>query len=208
MVNKENLETVFRDLRVYLDEMDKLREKILPMQRLAVRQCSEIIKRIHRKEFSSLSDEIKSTKSKFEEIKALISNANADLSKDYLQIVQQELGEAIILYNIIVLNNFPSLEECGIDLLSYAYALCDVIGEIRRYVLHCIQNEDQINAQRGLDYMDEIYSQLFTLDYPSGLIPGLRNKVDQARNIIAKTEGDVALSLNLLKLNANLKKIN
>jgi predicted translin family RNA/ssDNA-binding protein len=205
-VNKENLESIFRDLRNYLDEMDKLREKILPIQRLAVRQCSEIIKRTHRKEFTSLVDDISAVKARLAEIKHLITEANADLTKDYVQIVQQELGEAIILYYVIVKDQFPTLEECSIDLPSYAYALCDAIGEIRRYVLHCIQSEDQLNAQRGLDYMEEIYSQLFTLDYPSGLIPGLRNKVDQARNIIAKTEGDVALSMNLLKLNANLKK--
>ena len=70
----------------------------------------------------------------------------------------------------------------------------------------CIRNEDLDNGLKGLGYMDEIYSFLFTLDYPNGLIPGLRKKIDMARNILAKTEGDITVSINILKLNSNLIK--
>jgi len=45
--------------------------------------------------------------------------------------------------------------------------------------------------------MDEIYSELFSIDYPSGLTQDLRHKTDQARDIIEKTRGDISISLQM-----------
>jgi len=42
------------------------------------------------------------------------------------------------------------------------------------------------------------------LDYPNGLTPGLRSKIDAARGILVKTEGDVTLAVNLIKMNHRL----
>jgi translin len=202
----KKIDEIFHDLIKYLDGMDNIREKILPLQRKSVRICSEIIKNIHRKDFTTIPTKITDAKSSLNEMIQLIDNAPGNLPRDYLQIVQQELGEAIIFYNLIINDDFPTIEECGIDLVSYAYALTDVVGELRRYVLNCIRKEDLDNANRGLNLMNEIHDQLFSLDYPNGLIPGLRKKIDQARNILARTEGDVSVSINIIKLNSNLKK--
>ena len=48
-----------------------------------------------------------------------------------------------------------------------------------------------------LENMDDIYSNLFSLDYPSGLIQDLRQKTDRARLIIEKTRGDISISLQM-----------
>ncbi len=207
MNNSNNkLEEIFQSLREQLDSMDKIREGILPLQRKSVRLCSEIIKHVHRKEFSSIPSKVSKIQEYLKNLEKSINDMSIGFSKDYLQIVKQELGEAMILYNLITQNRFPSPEECGIGLIDYAYSLTDVVGELRRYVLNCIRNEDMDNGLKGLGYMDDIYSFLFTLDYPNGLIPGLRKKIDMARNILAKTEGDTTVSINILKLNANLQK--
>ena len=186
--------------------MDGLREKLLPMQRKIVRTCSEIIKDIHRKKYDSIPDRIQTTQEDLLKMDALLNNAPGTLPKDYIQIVKQEFGEAAILFFIIVKDEFPSIEELKIDVLDYAYALTDVVGELRRFALNCVRNEDILEANRALEYMEEIFNHLFTLDYPSGLIPGLRKKTDAARAILAKTEGDITLSSNLLKLQKELEK--
>ena len=205
-MKSDELDAIFRELHSYLDEMDESREKILPAQRKAVRICSEIIKHVHRKEFEAVSEKIPIAQGKFAEMKDILKEAPGTFPKDYILIVQQELGEAIIFAELITKNRFPTAAECQIDTLSYAYALTDVVGELRRHVLTCIRNEDLDEALKGLALMDEIYSRLFTLDYPGGLVPGLRKKTDMARNIIAKTEGDVTISINILKLNKRLKE--
>ena len=48
-----------------------------------------------------------------------------------------------------------------------------------------------------LEGMDEIYTYLFTIDYPSAVTQDLRHKVDVARNIIEKTRGDISLAIQM-----------
>ena len=186
--------------------MDSIREQLLPMQRQTVRWCSEIIKNIHRGDFTTIVEKLNRAKNNLLEMRTLLSQAPGTFSKDYLHIVKQEYGEAFIFYQLIQFDRFPSIEDSSIELLEYAYALADVVGELRRYVLKCIRNEDAETSLKVLDYMGEIYGYLFTLDYPNGLVPGLRKKTDMVRNILAKTEGDVTVSLNLIKLNNHLRK--
>ena len=48
--------------------------------------------------------------------------------------------------------------------------------------------------------MDEIYTNLFSLDYPPGITQDLRHKIDVGRNIIEKTRGDISLTLRISEL--------
>ena len=202
---RTQLEETFTRIRRFLDQMDELREKILPLQREIVRSASEIIKHIHRTEWDKIPANITTTTVKLQELSSLITQAPDAFEKDYLQIAEQEFGEAQILYYLLKEGEFPTPEQCHISLLNYTYALSDVVGEVRRYILNCLRQEQLTPALQGLEYMDEIYNQLFLLDYPAGLIPGLRNKIDNARGILSKTEGDITVSVNILKLNATLK---
>jgi translin len=202
----EELDEIFQDIRNHLDQMDSIRENVLPLQRKIVRNCSEIIKKIHRREFDSIEEKIAMTMEDLIQMKRLIDDAPGDFPADYLQIAQQEFGEATIFYNLIVKEQTVTPQEINIDLLEYAYALADVVGELRRYVMSCLREDDLDNANKGFESMNVIYDHLFTLDYPNGLVPGLRNKIDQARGILAKTEGDLVVITKMLRLNRNLEK--
>jgi translin len=202
------LDQIFTRIRDYLDQMDTLREQLLPLQRTAVRICSEIIKNVHRKQLDSIPTQIQEVVHYLKQMQELLKKAPGDFTADYLSIVQQEYGEAALLYNIIVHHSYLTPENLGIGLLEYAYACADVVGELRRYALDALRNGLLDIANHTLEEMDEIFTHLFSLDYPKGLIPGLRPKIDQARNILARTEGDLAVSANVLKLNQNLEKLN
>jgi translin len=56
--------------------------------------------------------------------------------------------------------------------------------------------------------MDEVLSNLVTLDYPEAIIPGLRHKCDVARSLVEKTRGDMANSLSNQKLIDEMRKLN
>ncbi len=206
MNDKNDLESIFNDIRSYLDEMDLIREKLLSTQRSCIRTCSQIIKNVHRNDFESIDSDLKKAKQEFDKMLSLSEGTPGDMPKDYISIAAQELGEAIIFYNLIVHQKYPSYGEVGISSVQYAYALSDVVGELRRYILKSIREEDLDRAFELFDHMNEIYSQLFTLDYPNGLIPGLRRKVDAARGIIAKTEGDITISSSLIKFNKTIQE--
>ena len=72
-----------------------------------------------------------------------------------------------------------------------------MIGELRRYALDNIRNSRVEDLNFILENMDEIYSNLFTIDYPVGVTQDLRHKVDVARNIIEKTRGDISLAIQM-----------
>jgi translin len=84
--------------------------------------------------------------------------------------------------------------------------LADIVGELRRYVLDKIRTGDYENLDKILGRMEEIYSYLFSLDYPKGLTRDLRRKTDVARSIIEKTRGDISLSIQIDRLNKNLTR--
>lgn len=199
------LDEIFEKIKQHLDQLDEVREKILQVQRKTVRLCSEIIKKVHREQWESIDELIETAKSKLIEMETLIAQAPGDMPKNYLQIVKQELGEATILFHLLKNNRLPPAKEIGITVVDYAYALADVVGELRRSILKKIRLEEMIRAKELLEYMDDIYNYLFTLDYPSGLIPGLRKKTDNARRILANTEGEVTVSINMIELKQKLE---
>jgi len=106
----------------------------------------------------------------------------------------------VAFYSIISKEPLPLPSDLNIKPLNYALGLSDVIGELRRYTLDNIRNSIVEDLNYILESMDDIYTQLFSIDYPSGLTQDLRHKTDQARNIIEKTRGDVSLSLQMSDL--------
>ena len=96
--------------------------------------------------------------------------------------------------------------ELNITPLNFALGLADVIGELRRYALDNIRNSIIDDLNYILESMDDIYTQLFSLDYPSGLTQDLRHKTDVARSIIEKTRGDVSISLQMTDLKRCMEK--
>ena len=52
-----NLNNIFAEIIKDLDELDTVREGILKLSREMVRNCSEIIKSLHRKDYEDFSTE-------------------------------------------------------------------------------------------------------------------------------------------------------
>ncbi|MFX1410484.1 MAG: hypothetical protein ACFFA6_09035 [Promethearchaeota archaeon] len=191
-----SLKNIFSELTESLDKLDHDREKILKMSRIIIRDCSIAIKNIHRKEFEQYEEKIQSVKNNHEKLELLV-NKNPGIFYKYLKTPEQEYAEAVSFYSIILKKDLPSPIEMKIDPLNYALGLADVVGELRRYALDNIRNSQVKELNKTLESMDEIYSNLFSIDYPSGLTQDLRQKTDRARSIIEKTRGDISISLQM-----------
>ncbi len=190
------LNKIFSELTEVLDKLDQDREEILKMSRKLIRECSIAIKHIHRKEFNQYREKILNIKQNHKELLLLVKN-NPDVLSKYIKTPEQEYAEAIAFYSIISKETLPLPSELNITPLNYALGLADVIGELRRYALDNIRNSIIDDLNYILESMDDIYTQLFSLDYPSGLTHDLRHKTDVARSIIEKTRGDVSISLQM-----------
>ncbi|MHA2281790.1 MAG: haloacid dehalogenase [Promethearchaeota archaeon] len=191
-----NLKKSFSEISNLFDTLYNSREKILRLSRNIVRDCSIGIKHIHRKEFSMFQEKKKKIKIDLETLNSLVNTNPAVFSK-FLKTPEQEYTELIVFYSIVDDQEIPSPSELKISPINFALGLADVIGELRRYALDNIRNSQTNELNKVLESMDEIYTSLFSVDYPVGLTQDLRHKVDVARNIIEKTRGDISLAIQM-----------
>jgi translin len=190
------LNKIFSELNETLDKLDKDRESILKLSRTLIRDCSIAIKNLHRKEYIQYHQKVLNIQRVHKEM-LLLASINPGVLLKYLKTPEQEYTEALVFYAIISKEPLPLPSDLEIDPINYALGLADVIGELRRYALDNIRNSIVDDLNYILEYMDDIYTQLFSIDFPAGLTQDLRHKTDQARNIIEKTRGDVSISLQM-----------
>lgn len=193
------LNKIFSELSETLDKLDQDRESILKLSRMIIRDSSIAIKSIHRNELDQYHEKLSSIRENHKELLELV-NKNPGVFLKHLKTPEQEYSEAVAFYSIISDEPLPLPSELNIDPLNYALGLADVVGELRRYALDNIRNSIVEDLNYILEKMDDIYTQLFSIDYPSGLTQDLRHKTDQARGIIEKTRGDVSISLQMSDL--------
>ena len=56
-------------------------------------------------------------------------------------------------------------------------------------------------------WMDDIFTQLVTMDYPDAITEGLRRRTDLARGIIERTRADITLSFRQNELEQALTRL-
>ena len=202
-----NLDDLLDRFREEIDSDDKIREKVLPIAREAVRKCSESIKRTHRKKFAE-------ARKLLVEAFNLISKGESELGKSeflsktrVFDTAYQELVEANYLLSILQNGKIEPAEEYIIPSRPFMTGLADTIGELRRATLDEIRNERIEIATNLLSIMEELLESLVAFDYPNALIPDLRRKCDIARSIVERTRGDVTTAIQTARLVRELRSL-
>ncbi len=117
----------------------------------------------------------------------------------------QEYAEAHTLLKLIEENRFIDPEEIKVPAISYVLGLCDVIGELRRRALDLLRKGEM--AEGCLQMMEQIYTELISMDDAYLLVPGLRRKCDIARRIIEITRGDITIEARRSSLEGSMKRL-
>ena len=198
-----NLKNTFTEISKNLEILYHDREEILRLSRKMVRDCSISIKHIHRKEFTIYHEKIDNVKVIHKQLVKCV-NRNPGFFFKFLKTPEQEFTESVIFYSIVNKEALPTPSDLKINPINYILGLADVVGELRRFALDSMRNSQVEDLNDILESMDEIYTHLFSLDYPSGLTQDLRHKIDVARNIIEKTRGDVSLAIQMNDLKSCL----
>lgn len=177
-----------------LTERSDNREKLLLMSRELIRLCGETISLSHRHKKEEAIKKYEEAIKKAKDIENIVSNYPELLYGD-VGTSFQELAEASIVLSFYfdVKLNLP--EDLGIPDTYYITGIADAVGEMRRSILELLRKGGNISeADKILDYMDNLYETLWKLEYPKSLVPGLRQKIDQLRRIIEETRHDVFLA--------------
>ena len=68
-------------------------------------------------------------------------------------------------------------------------------GELRRHALDLIRQGRPREAEAALQWMEDIFSVLVTVDFPDAITGGLRRTADMVRGVLERTRGDVTLMI-------------
>ncbi len=191
----DTLTTIIDRINKSLEARTSARDQALVHARAITRHSANAIRATHRGEFEL-------TKEYLAEARKLAIALKRNLSKyldlyfaGYTQDALKEYSEASLTYAIIENKPIPDPEELGVEYATYMNGLAETVGELRRRCLDILRQGYSEEAERLLNWMDEIYSTLVTMDYPDAVTNGLRRQTDLVRGIVERTRGDLTISL-------------
>ena len=167
------------------------REKALMLSRNTIQLASTAIRSSHRGDFEEAKNLLDKAKTSIAEMLD-IKNQNPEVYfSGFVQDSQKEYVEAHTTFALICNLPLPTPEELNISHGPYLNGLGESIGEMRRYILDCLRKGDSTRSESILDVMDQIHTELFTMDFPEAITNGLRRTTDAMRGILERTRGDL-----------------
>ena len=204
----ENLKSIAEQIRLTFSFTDAAREKALPLCRDAIRHCSQAIRSIHRHEFDQAESLLGTAHILLSEAKLTVNDFSELRNTGFLRDAQKELAEGAITLAIVTGKQPPTPDELGIDPAAYLKGMGEAAGELRRYLLDSMREDDLSQGAELLSAMDDIYNILITMDFPAAITNGLRHTTDMVRGILERTRSDLTLVMRQKALEHRLREFN
>lgn len=176
------------------------RERALPKSRAAIRYCANSIRATHR-------HEIVAAETLLSQAAALIAEMEEDLQvhrdiyyAGFVQDAHKEYAEAATFAALTQHHSLPTPAELSIGYAAYLNGIAEAVGELRRYALDQLRRGQIDSSEVFLNYMDDIYAVLISVDFPDAITAGLRRTTDATRGILEKTRGDLTTAVVQLQL--------
>ncbi|MHA1505955.1 MAG: hypothetical protein ACTSR0_02010 [Candidatus Asgardarchaeia archaeon] len=185
----DSIDKVFDDIIKQMDRLYEVREKVLLMIRKGIRDCAKAINLIHLGEFKDAYKMMEGIKDTYKKVKKEIEKNK--LCETIAYNFYQEYVEAYTFYGVLVDGRVYEPGELGVSPVPYVLGLCDMVGELRRYVLNLIKDGDLERSERISKVMLKLYDNLNLMVYPDSIIPGLKRKKDLIRGLVEKTLSDI-----------------
>ena len=205
---RETLEAHAERIRTHFDARNQRRDELLAQARTLTRYCSQTIRSVHREEFDGAQEQLAQAAALVRQVQAGRETYPDLYYAGYTQDALKEFAEASLVFALVQHADLPSPEELGVEDAVYLQGLAEAAGELRRRSLDLLLRERQDEAMRLLEYMDDIYATLVTMDYPDAITGGLRRLTDLARSIIERTRGDLTISIRQERLEKQIRELN
>jgi translin len=188
----ENLHEIIDEIEHHLDDKDAIREVALKSCRTITRLSTAATQGVHRKE--NVDEIFNDARIEASRLRSLCQEHPDLLHSGFVQNAFQELCEAAILLSVIKGKQLPDPKELGVTDTAYLLGMADTIGELRRFTLECLRQEDVDSASMYLEKMERFYEVLLRFNYPNALV-SIRRKQDIARSLIEKTRGELTVAV-------------
>ena len=206
-VNFMSLKEILEKIQEELSGREEVREEIQRDMRKATRLSKQAIQVTHQERFDDAKAMLKEAKSLFVKLQETAKDYPYMLYSGSVGAAFEEHAEAHILLTLIQEDRFVGPKEIDVPLTPYVLSLGDVIGELRRRALDLIRRGNVEAAEKTLERMEHIYSELTALDDAYIIIKGLRRKGDVARHLIEITRGDITIEVRRSALERSISKL-
>ena len=176
------------------------RERALPKSRTAIRYCANSIRATHRHEFVAAEALLSQAAGLIVEMERDLETHRDIYYAGFVQDAHKEYAEAATFAALAQRLPIPTPSELAIGYAAYLNGIAEAVGELRRYVLDQLRRGHIDNSEVFLNYMDDIYAVLISVDFPDAITAGLRRTTDATRGILEKTRGDLTTSVVQLQL--------
>lgn len=192
-----------------LEVKNQARDRALVESRQVVRHAATGIRALHRGEHERASESLAAGRSMVQATKRDLEEHPDLYWTGYVQDAQKEIAEAFIVYAILQSKDLPEPAELGIEPAPFLNGMAEAASEMRRYVLDIIRRggeEEMQEAERVLHIMDDVYTNLITVDFPDAVTGGLRRTTDSLRAVLERTRGDLTISIRQAELARALQR--
>lgn len=201
------LDQISDAIRSEMDDINSARDQAIRRSRPLIRICAQAIRATHREEWDKAETLMAEARSAAETLIDGVKDYPHLYHAGYTQDALKEYVEAYHTYALIRDEALLLPQELGVMGNTWLNGLAEAATELRRRILDIIRHGYNPEAERLLDKMDEIYSQLVTFDYSDSITGGLRRRTDVVRGVLERTRGDVTRNLRQNQLEAALSAL-
>jgi len=204
----DQLDLICDQIRRGFDQKTALRDEALKQARELTRHASLAIRAIHREDHAEAQSEIDLARVLTQALTNTLRTEHPDLFfAGYTQDAIKEYCEACLTVAMIKGEALPTPQELDAEPPAYLNGLTETLGELRRRCLDLLRPGYTAEVERLLALMDDVFTQLVTMDYPDAITDGLRRRTDLARGIIERTRADITVSFRQNELESKLDRL-
>lgn len=192
---ENNLEAIVNEIRGEMTRISTVRDQTLQLSRALTRSCALSIRAIHRHEWEEAASMLHQARADAEVMVAPLLEMPTVYNAGYTQDALKELVEAHAVHAVVRGLPLPVPQEMFVTGATWLRGMSEAATEMRRFVLDQIRRGNVEGSLPLLDFMEEVYSQLVTVDFPDAVTDGLRRYTDTLRGVLERTRGDVTLAL-------------
>jgi len=187
----EKLETIVEEIRAEFEAKSTVRDAALQRSRTLIRHCANAIRAAHRGDFAEAQGLLVTAQQSARELVMDLEPYPDLYYAGYTQDALKEYVEAQVALAFIRNGDLPTPAELGVEPPAYLKGLAEAASEMRRHALDLMRQNRLERAEEILSIMDEVYSQLTTVDFPDAITGGLRRTTDMLRGVVQRTRGDL-----------------
>jgi translin len=191
------------------ERTNQARDRALVDSRQVIRHAATAIRALHRGEHEAADRDLEAGRRMVEATRQDLQGHPDLYWAGYVQDAQKEFAEASIVAAMVQGRDLPGPEELEVEDAPYLNGLAEAASEMRRYVLDIIRrggSADIAEAERALQLMDDVYTNLITVDFPDSITGGLRRTTDSLRAVLERTRGDLTLTIRQAQLERALRE--